>query len=152
MSRTWPAPDRDEENRADPDYRLARREWLARSGLRSFQALVAPNTVVISVPDDLIKPEDDDYNDYMESMGFEPAKGKHTRHSQWMRFVACGKDDIATLTTALFRAAGVSEEDVAEAQQLFRSDEERIPDNGTSPNPGTRSGDKVLPSRSRDGA
>lgn len=134
---------RDEENPSDPDFVYEYRVWLADAGLRSLKALIPTGTRIHFKPDDIVGPEDEDYADLMESMGEVAATGKHTRYVQWVMLVATGTEDLKTLSTALMRRAGVREEDVREAQDMFPGPEERGVDNDTPPERPGEHGDRV---------
>ncbi len=128
------AKGREEENPSDPDYLQARQAWLATTGLRALRALIPTGSALMSKPEDVVGPEDEDYPDLMASMGIEPGTGRYTRYVQWILHVACsGRDDIGLLSTTLMRRAGVREEDVAEAQALFPGLAARGTDRGVSP-------------------
>jgi len=115
--------DREEENPADPEYLAAKRIWLATAGQRALRALLPTGTALESKPDDVVGPDDEDYADLMASMGIEPGAGRFTRYVQWVLYVAAGgTDDFQKLSMLLMRRAGVSEEDVAEAEATFRGD------------------------------
>ncbi len=134
---------RDEENPSDPDFVYAYRVWLADAGIRSLKALIPTGTRIHSIPDDMVGPEAEDFGDLMESMGEVAATGVHTRYVQWVMLVATGTEDLKTLSTALMRRAGVREEDVREAQDMFPGPEERGADNGASPKRRGEHGDRV---------
>jgi hypothetical protein len=127
---------RDEPNPNDPDYLAAHRAWTAEAGIRSLGSLLPTGTILEEKPDGIVGPDDEDYADLMASMGIDPAAGKYTRYVQWVLHVACGKDDIAPLGIALLRRAGVSEEDVREAEETFPGHEVGAADKTASPDGG----------------
>ncbi|KKK92608.1 hypothetical protein LCGC14_2701220 [marine sediment metagenome] len=142
---------REEENPNDPDFIQAHQLWLAEAGIRSLKALIPTGTRIHCKPDEMVGPEDEDYADFMESMGEVAAKGVHTRYVQWVMLVATGTEDLKTLSAALMRRAGVREEDVSEAQDMFPGDEERRVDNEPSPERDGEHGDSVPADRAGAG-
>ncbi len=124
---------REQPNPTDPDYLKAVDKWRADLGTKALRSLVAIGTEIEEIPEGVVGPDHEDYEDLMDSMGLDPGKGRYTRYVEWALHIACGSPkDFATLSATLMRRAGAREEDVREAQDAFRSDEERGADNGRS--------------------
>ncbi len=137
------AKEREEENPSDPDYIAAHNLWLAAVGTRSLRALIPTGTALVSKPDDVVGPEDEDFPDLMASMGQEAAPGPHTRYVQWILSVACGPEDLEMLSVRLMRVAGIREEDVADVLAMFPGLQGRLADTGGGPDGRHPNGDKV---------
>ncbi len=125
--------DRNEENPSDPDYVAALKQWRYEAGMRGLRALIPTGTTLETVPNGIPGPDHEDYADLMASMQIDPGAGRFTRYVQWVLHVACGGvDDLDSLTNALMRRLGVTEEDVAEAQASFRGIQGGAADRGIS--------------------
>ncbi len=125
---------RDEENPLDPDYVAAHNLWAAATAVRLLRALVAAGTKLESRPDDMMADDSEEFEQFMELVQIPISANSQGRYTQWVMYVALtSPEDMNALNIELMRLAGAREEDVAEAQALFRSIEERRADNGASP-------------------
>ncbi|KKM25078.1 hypothetical protein LCGC14_1598620 [marine sediment metagenome] len=125
--------EREEENPNDPTFIAEHNLWLAEVGIRALRALIPTGTSLLSKPDDVVGPEDEDFTDLMESMGQQPGTGKYSRYVQWVISVACGAADLEILSVRLMRLAGVPEEDVSSVLEGFPGIQERVSNPGGAP-------------------
>ncbi len=126
--------ERDEDNPLHPDYILEHDRWAAGRGIRLLRALVAGATTLEEKPDDVIAPDSQEFVDFMELMEITLSPSALGRYTQWVMYVGVqDQSEMADFSAVLMRMAGAREEDVADAQALFRGDEERTADNGASP-------------------
>lgn len=121
---------REEPNENDPQYLRAKREWDAFLSLRVIEVLIATASKVKSIPDEMIKPESDEFIELLEISGIPPRRTSMGIYTQWLQMVAAQKDDIGLLGVELLRISGLSEEDVAEAEATFRG----LSESDTDPN------------------
>lgn len=134
---------REEENPNDPDYINALLQYESELGLRALHACFPICTELLSCPDDVMKPDDPDLAELIETMGLQPAKGRYGRYVQWLELIACSANDLEELGNTVLRRIGVKEEDVAEAAQRFRSLQGRPPDMGSGPGQHRQDGSDV---------
>lgn len=126
--------EREEDNPLDPDYIADHDRWAAGRGIRLMRALVAGATTLEHCPDDVMAHDSQDFADFMELMEIPLSPSAQGRYTQWVMYVGVqDQEQMADFSARLMRMAGAREEDVAEAQALFRGDEERPADNGASP-------------------
>lgn len=145
--------EREEENPNDPDYVAAKTRWAAATSVRLLRALVSAGTNLESKPDDMMAADSDDFETFMELVEIPISGSAQGRYTQWVMYVALtSPEDMNNLNIELMRLAGAREEDVAEAQALFRSIEERLADNGASPKRSRRDRRAVRTPRRRAGS
>ncbi len=127
--------EREEPNPDDPEYIAAHQFWVAETSIRLLRALATSLTKLDTHPAEMIGPESEEFEDIVLDSGLQLARsGSQRRYIQWLLYVALTEQkDIMNLGVVLMRQSGAREEDVAEAQELFRSGEERATDNGASP-------------------
>ncbi len=126
--------ERDEDNPLDPDYVAEHDRWAAGRGIRLMRALVAGATSLDHCPDDVMGHDSEEFADFLELMEIPLSPSTQGRYAQWVMYVGVqDQEQMADFSATLMRMAGAREEDVAEAQALFRGDEERTTDNGVSP-------------------
>ncbi len=135
--------EREEENPNDPDFIAAHNIWLAEVGIRSLRALIPTGTKLEHKPEDVVGPEDEDFEDLMAAMGQEAAAGKFSRYVQWVMSVACGAQDLEILSVRLMRLAGIPEGDVADVLATFPGIQERLANSGGGSNVLPLNGDKI---------
>lgn len=145
--------ERDEPNPSDPDYIADHDKWTADTQIRLLRALVTSLTKLESYPSGMVGPESEEFAEFVEAVGLQPARSDQLRYVQWVFYVALTeKKDFIDLGVVLMRQSGAREEDVAEAQALFRGGEERDSDNGASPGGNRADRRRVSRARSRSGA
>ncbi len=126
--------EREEDNPLDPDYVADHDRWAAGRGIRLMRALVAGATSLECCPDDVMGRDSEEFADFMELMEIPLSPSAQGRYAQWVMYVGIqDQEQMADFSATMMRMAGAREEDVAEAQALFRGDEERTADNGASP-------------------
>lgn len=117
--------DREEINYNDPDYKAEMEAWDTRMILELYDGLIILGTEIESVPEGFPRPEDKWETKY-EALGLEIAKDGTGRYLDWVKFCAApGAEDIKDLMKACGRSAGVREEDVKDASELFRDKQKR---------------------------
>lgn len=119
--------DREEENPNDPAYKSKMAIWNANAVVRMFKALCASS---LSIQDlgGAFDPNGEDFEDYLEALELEVAKGKTTRFLQWLNTYALVQSESKKLNTWMMTLAGVTEEDVAEATDFLQGDTAREAD------------------------
>lgn len=118
---------REEPNPDDPAYKQQfQRHRVKQSDLVS-NVLFLYGTKIQHVPDGVPKVEDDDWLDLLKATGVEvDSTNSYERYLAWLRYVVLAKsEDITNLVSATMRGSGTTEEDVQQALETFRSDEER---------------------------
>ncbi len=126
--------EREEDNPLDPDYIADHDRWAAGRGIRLMRALVGGATSLEHSPDDVMGHDSDEFAQFLELMEIPLSPSAQGRYTQWVMYVGIqDQEQMADFSATLMRMAGAREEDVAEAQALFRGDEERTADNGASP-------------------
>ncbi len=147
------AKERDEPNPDDPSYVAEHTLWVAETSIRLFKALATSLTKLESYPEDMIGPESEEFEEMVKAVGLTPARPGHQRYIQWLSYVAMtDREELKKLSAVLMRQSGAREEDVAEAQELFRSGEERTTDNGASPVGNRADRRRISRSAARSGA
>lgn len=125
--------ERDEDNPLDPDYVADHNRWAAGKGIRLLRTLVAAATTLEHKPDGIMAPESQDFAEFMELMEIPLATSEQGRYTQWVMYLGVqDEDEMKDFSAVLMRMAGAREEDVADAQALFRGEPERTTDNGAS--------------------
>ncbi len=126
--------EREEDNPLDPAYVADHDRWAAGRGIRLMRVLVAAATSLEHCPDDVMAHDSEEFADFMELMEIPLSPSAQGRYSEWVMYVGVRDlEQMADFSATLMRVAGAREEDVADAQALFRGDEERTADNGASP-------------------
>lgn len=138
--------EREEENPLDPDYVAEHNRWAAATSVRLLRALVAAGSTLEDKPEDMMAADSEEFETFMELVEIPLATKAQARYTQWVMYVALtSPEDMNNLNIELMRLAGAREEDVAEAQALFRGIEERRADNGASPQRSRRDRRAVRP-------
>ena len=144
--------ERELENPLDPDYVAEHNRWAAATSVRLLRALVAAGSKLEEKPDDMMAADSEEFEQFMELVEIPISVNAQGRYTQWVMYVALtSPEDMNNLNIELMRLAGAREEDVAEAQALFRSIEERRADNGASPKRSRRDRRAVRPAGRRAG-
>lgn len=116
------AKGREEPNPNDPDYQKAHMTWLARLNIRLFNVIVLTATKFKSAPPDMVTPDSTDLDDFMVALDMTIPKGKAQRYLAWIKFIACqGTEEFNDFGLFMARLTGVSEQDIKEAEESFRS-------------------------------
>lgn len=131
--------ERFEDNPNDPDYLQAVTAYTLAQRLVMLNLMFLRGTEIVSIPDGLPRPEDDEWIENLEAdakiIGFAleiPRANSRERYLSWMRlFALANAEDLAKAEVAVMRAS-LTEEEVAEAAETFRSVQERPADNGTA--------------------
>jgi len=125
-----------EENPSDPTFLRAHMEYRQRVGEVSNAIFLTRGCELVSVPDGIEKPEDEDWAaDVEEFAGIKiPAVGRR-RFYLWLKYIALtSMTDFQGLLNKLTALGGVTlESDVADAETSFRPDESRDASEGLSP-------------------
>lgn len=111
---------REEENLDDPDYTEAVTQWQATVLLDINNAYVLKGTEVISVPDGMDSPDNEDWLDEMRILN-RPVGTKRQRYLAWIKYVAAvDAEDTTAIVREVGRLSGVSEAEVQEAVEGFQ--------------------------------
>lgn len=130
-----PDQDRWESNPNDPDYLEAVQLANLRRSMACVNVYLALGTKPVEVPSELTAWEDETWATDLEELGLDipPATRKNSRYCAWLRFYALEDDDFTALLRATMLYSGhVSEEQVAEVVDSFRSDGSGGADNGST--------------------
>lgn len=120
---------REEENPNDPDYIQAMNDFNEQLGLELYNAAVLLCVKVKMVPAGVTECDDDSWVEDFEVIGMPIPNGR-ARYLAWIKYIAApAASDMAAIENAITRAAGVAEEDVAEAAASFPSEPPRVPYN-----------------------
>lgn len=118
---------RSEPNPNDPDFLKHMRDFDLESSLGLMMALVMLGSDVIDVPAGVERPEDTDWSETLEVIGFEIPAGGKARYAAWVRnVVLVDEENLTKMAAAISHFNGWIK--VAEVQQVmnsFRSDEVR---------------------------
>lgn len=119
QERALPNPD-------DPDYEKALEENRSKKGNAMLDVIVALGTELISVPEGMQKPEDDEWVEEIEFLGLEVPKLKIGRYLAYIRYYAAtSAEDFQKLATKGSQALGITEAEVAASIQRFQDNETR---------------------------
>ena len=147
------AKQREEPNADDPDFKADHELWVAETSIRLLRALATSLTKLQGYPPEMIGPESEEFEEMVLAVGLKPARSGNQRYVPWLFYVALTEQkDIMNLGVVLMRQSGAREEDVAEAQELFRSGKERTADNGASPGGNRADRRRVQRESARSGA
>lgn len=110
------------QNPDDPDYQEAMEVWMTKVANIGNDAALLRGTDVLEIPDGIPGPDDEAWIQEMEVLGLEMIDNPKARYLHWLKGIASPADsDILELLEALGRLTGVSEDDVADAVEKFRS-------------------------------
>ena len=121
---------RDEENPTHPDYLEALVMWRGERDEAGLSVALIMGSSVSSIPDGLHGPDSDEWIDEIEAsyaaIDMEPPKidreRPSSRYLSWLRLYALPtEEDIVRISRILTSSVAVSEEDVREAVDAFRS-------------------------------
>lgn len=120
--------DRAEPNANDPDYMAAMDEWESRLNERLVDIAIMLGLEIAEIPEGKEKPESPAWSRKHELLGLvvaSPDKPEE-RFLAWVKLYAAPTlGDMAAVLNACARNAGVTEEDAAQAADLFRSKTKR---------------------------
>lgn len=140
---------RHEANPNHPEYQKALADRNATIGMRIIDATLSVGTELVAVPGTMIPPESDSWIRRLKLTGqdatFNP-EDKEERYLAWLRLYAIETNaDLEKVNSIPMQLAGLQEEEVAEAMELFPSGKTRGEDNGVSVENGVRNGHNVQP-------
>lgn len=125
-----------EDNPNDPKYQRELMEYRRQLGEIANAIYLTRGTEIISVPDDINKPEDEDWAMEVEDFGgiHVPKVGRR-RYFCWVKYVALeSMPDFQGLMNKLTTLGGVTvERDVIDAETSFRADESGDTSEGIPP-------------------
>jgi hypothetical protein len=112
---------REEENPADPEYINKVQQWETMVSMKMVDAFVLFGTNIKSVPDGFPDFLDSSISSKLKALGIITISPED-KYLAWIKFFACEQDeDIAAVIDSVGRLSGVSEKDVDEAVNKFRS-------------------------------
>lgn len=122
---------REEENPNDPDYQKALEEYGQKTFDAGANVMLALGVKVLSVPEGLCQPKDDQWVQELAAAGFEPdVSTDPARRLSWISYYAItSEEDVIRIVLGVSRLTGVGESEVAAAMESFRSGEVRGSDN-----------------------
>lgn len=123
---------REEPNPNHPDYIKAVAEYNSKVAMATMNLIFYACTSIKEIPDGLLKPEDDDWVEMatMAKISFD-REDKAERYIAWLRCYALETiSDLNQAQTIPLQLAGITESEVQEAVDAFRSGEGRDSDNG----------------------
>lgn len=136
---------RNEPNPDDPDYKRALARWRLRQSELLSNVLFLLGTSIEHVPEGVPRVEDDGWIDKLRVIGIPiDSQNEHERYLAWLRYVALeSPKDISYLIQSVIRGSGATEEDVQQALDSFRSDEEWGEDQSVSGEELDQDGDQL---------
>lgn len=110
-------------NPNNEDYLRQKDEVDTERGLAAIDAIIAFGTELVSVPDDMYRPENDEWIDDLELVNIPVRRdNRKARYLAWVRNVAItDSEDIALLSSLIQNAMGTSGGSVASAIDGFRN-------------------------------
>lgn len=113
-----------DENPWKKEYLDAKEEVASQRGMATIDAILAFGTEIVSIPDDVEKPEDTNWVEEMQVVGVELNLANATaRRLNWLKMVAVGSTDLTGVLRAGSSVLPISQEGVGNAMAGFRSDE-----------------------------
>lgn len=136
---------RSEENPQDPDYLQALLDQKYEQGMLSVTTMLVLGTEIIDLPAGMEPPESDDWLEILNEIGIEiKVSNKRVRYTAWLKYIALDDESFNALIKDLMRYSGLTiEEDVAKAQEAFRSEDSGPQSVGGSAATESESGDNV---------
>lgn len=131
-----PDQDRYEENPLDPDYEDELQKAKFYKGIASTNVYLSLGTSIKSLPEGMDRPENDEWAQALEELGLDiPSKEtRRSRYVAWLRYYALNDKDFTELTKASALFSGhITEEQVKQAEDSFRSEGTGDTDTGTAP-------------------
>ncbi|GAF79299.1 unnamed protein product [marine sediment metagenome] len=117
---------KEEENPNDPNYLDATEKYLLNLADASNNVVLLRGTEIVGIPDDVPGPDSKQWKEEMTVLEMSMIDNKRARYLAWVKGIAAPlESDINGLFTEIGRLTGVSEEDVAQAAERFRSTQEQ---------------------------
>jgi hypothetical protein len=106
-----------------PSYKRMKEEVDYKRGLAVTDAVIVFGTEVQFIPAVMPKPEEDSWIEELEAGGLQVKReSKLARYLAWVKFVAVIDDkDLNKILTAVMEMMGISESNIADAMDGFRS-------------------------------
>lgn len=122
--------DRSEANPNHPAYVSALREYNLNVSLAIVDTYLALGTSLLSKPADMEGADGQDWIERLDAVGVVvPTDKKYVRYLMWIKLEALSDDESTSLIRACQRYNGLTiEDDVEEALESLKSDEESSPD------------------------
>lgn len=115
---------REEPNPSDPVYKADLAMWKERITFIAVEVVLATAVEIIKTPEGMMADDSEDFNALLEMGGLEIPTTKIGRKVAWLNAVAMSSsDDMVLLQAKTFEIVGATEEQVAEAQAMFRGQE-----------------------------
>lgn len=113
--------DREIEVPENPDYQRALLAYEGKVIESTYDAMIILGTKVLEVPVGVQGVGDTEWADDLKLVGIDvPVNGK-SRYLSWMKLYACQADvDMESITKAISKSMGITEEEAAKAAELFR--------------------------------
>lgn len=114
---------RQEENPDDPDYIADKQAWQNELLFAQMDALLLKGTRVVFLPEAILPHTDDEWLEEYDILGVDIDRRERGRYLAWVKYIAApAPNDIKLLTENIGKKTGVSEEEVAQAVDRFRSE------------------------------
>jgi hypothetical protein len=111
-----------EKNLSDPAYIEAYNNWQSDISLAIVDTMILLGTKVHEIPEDLPDDTDESWTYNLKALGIDPGKDPAKRYLLWVKYVAATADeDITAIMEKVGSETGVSEAEVSEAVDRFRS-------------------------------
>jgi hypothetical protein len=125
---------RNEPNPNDPDYReeLSRAAWVRSTTI--VNTCLVLGTKLLHQPEELDALDSQEWLEQLDFIGIAVPEGKYSRYAAWVRYYALDDDELTDLVIHVQRFNGVvTEQDVQQAAEEFKSSETRDTDNQVQP-------------------
>ena len=118
---------REEENPNDPDYLTAVADARTARGFAAMNVVLATGLAVESIPDGIPRPADDSWLEMLEAAEIEADVATSAKRFRlWCEVVALiTPEDFEQVSLVALRLMGLTEEEVSQAVESFRSPEGR---------------------------
>lgn len=113
-------------NPDSPDYERAVDDNRMKKGNAMIDCIIAMGTQIVSIPDSMQTPDEEDWIEDLEFIGVEVPKLKLGRYLAYIKYYAAtSASDIQELAKKGSQALGITEEEVARSIESFQNLEER---------------------------
>ncbi len=116
---------REEDNPNDPGYIAEYNKFQADLSLAIIDTMVVMGTELVSVPQGVMRPEQAGWDRRLKAIHIDvPSQSEDdlSRYMMWVKYYACGdEEDLGEVVKQVGRLSGVSQEDVDDALDQFRS-------------------------------
>ncbi len=120
---------RNEPNPSDPAYIAELGMWKERITFIAIEVVLATAVEIIATPEGMMEADSDEFNALLKIAGLDIPTTVIERKVAWLHNVGMSSEaDLVLLQTKTFEIVGATEEQVAEAEAMFRGQEARATD------------------------